>query len=205
MIKRTKFNVCLLGDSQVGKTCLVNSLKGFPFDENQIATIGVDDVLDEAKFDGKTYKFKIFDTAGQERYKSISSNTVQIADGFLLVFSVCNKESFERISYWINTIEDKVNIKEKVIILIGNKIDMDKRVVTHEEADDFAKSHKMKYFETSAKTGFQIKESFNQLYEDIYNLNKKLGKNENIEIMIEKNENDNNNKVKDKKKRNKFC
>ena len=204
MIKRTKFNVSLLGDSRVGKTCIVNSLKGIPFDEHQIATIGVDDVIDEAKFDGKTYKFKIFDTAGQERYKSISTNTIQIADGFLLVFSVCNRESFERISYWINTIEDKVNIKEKVIILIGNQIDKDNRVVTHEEADEFSKSHMMKYFETSAKTGFNIKESFNQLYEDIYNLNKKLGKNENIEIMMEKNSNDKNNDI-DKKKKNKWC
>ena len=103
----------------VGKTCIVKSLKGIPFDENQISTIGVDDILDEAKFDNKFYKFKIFDTAGQERYKSISTNTVQFSDGFLLVFSVCNKESFERINYWISTIEDKVNIKEEGNVLMN--------------------------------------------------------------------------------------
>ena len=202
MIKRSKFNISLLGDSHVGKTCIVNSLKGNPFDEGQIATIGIDDIMDEAKFDNKIYKFKIFDTAGQERYKSISTTTIQISDGFLLVFSVCDKESFEHISYWINSIEEKVDIKEKVMILIGNKIDIDERIVTHEEAVDFAKEHKIKYFETSAKTGFQIKESFKQLYEDIYNLNKQLGKNENIEIMGEKNENKD---IKDKIKKRKFC
>ena len=202
MIKRSKFNISLLGDSHVGKTCIVNSLKGYPFDEGQIATIGIDDLMDEAKFDNKIYKFKIFDTAGQERYKSISTTTIQISDGFLLVFSVCDKESFEHISYWINSIEEKVDIKEKVMILIGNKIDIDERIVTHEEAVDFAKEHKIKYFETSAKTGFQIKESFKQLYEDIYNLNKQLGKNENIEIMGEKNENKD---IKDKIKKRKFC
>ena len=204
MIKRSKFNISLLGDSRVGKTCIVNSLKGYPFDEGQIATIGIDDIMDEAKFDNKIYKFKIFDTAGQERYKSVSTSTIQISDGFLLVFSVCDKESFEHISYWINTIEEKVDIKEKVMILIGNKIDIDERKVTHEEAEDFAKEHKIKYFETSAKTGFQIKESFKQLYEDIYNLNKQLGKNENIEIMGEKNENENKDKN-DKIKKRKFC
>ena len=85
MIKRTKFNVSLLGDTAVGKTCLVNSLKGLGFDENQIATIGVDDVIDEAKFDKKMYKFKIFDTAGQERYTSISTN-LQTQFNLLMAF-----------------------------------------------------------------------------------------------------------------------
>ena len=174
-IERLKFNISLLGDASVGKTCMVNSLKHIPFDENQIATIGVDEVIDEAKFDNTLYKFKIFDTAGQERYRSIVTNTLQISDGFFLVFSIANRTSFERISFWINTIKSKVNINQKVLILIGNKIDMEnERQVSHEEASDFAKKYKMKYFETSAKNGFRIEEAFHNLYEDIYNLNKEL-------------------------------
>ena len=186
MIKRTKFNVSLLGDATVGKTCLVNSLKGLGFDENQIATIGVDDVIDEAKFDNKTYKFKIFDTAGQERYTSISTNTIQLADGFFLVFAVDNKNSFERITFWMQNIEEKVQINHKVIIIIGNKIDVqgDKRVVSNEEALQFAKKYKLKYLETSAKTGFRVKEAFKTLYEDIYELNKKLDNNDNIKLIF---------------------
>ena len=200
MIKRTKFNVSLLGDATVGKTCLVNSLKGLGFDENQIATIGVDDVIDEAKFDNKTYKFKIFDTAGQERYTSISTNTIQLADGFFLVFAVDNKNSFERITFWMQNIEEKVQINHKVIIIIGNKIDVqgDKRVVSNEEALQFAKKYKLKYLETSAKTGFRVKEAFKTLYEDIYELNKKLDKNDNIKLSEE--DNKNNKKVKGKEK-----
>ena len=184
MIKRTKFNVSILGEMSVGKTCIVNSLKGMEFDENQIATIGVDDVIDEAVFDNQVYKCKIFDTAGQERYKSISSKTIQIADGFLIVFSVDNIKSFECLISWIQDIEEKVNRSEKIIILIGNKIDIEgeKRVIGNEKATAFAKKYKMKYFETSAKTGFRIKEAFHTLYEDIYELNKKLNKNENIKI-----------------------
>ena len=200
MIKRTKFNVSLLGDATVGKTCLVNSLKGLGFDENQIATIGVDDVIDEAKFDNKMYKFKIFDTAGQERYTSISTNTIQLADGFFLVFAVDNKNSFDRITFWMQNIEEKVQINHKVIIIIGNKIDVqgDKRVVSNEEALQFAKKYKLKYLETSAKTGFRVKEAFKTLYEDIYELNKKLDNDDNIKLSEE--DNKNNNKLKEKKK-----
>lgn len=200
MIKRTKFNVSLLGDATVGKTCLVNSLKGLGFDENQIATIGVDDVIDEAKFDNKMYKFKIFDTAGQERYTSISTNTIQLADGFFLVFAVDNKNSFDRITFWMQNIEEKVQINHKVIIIIGNKIDVqgDKRVVSNEEALQFAKKYKLKYLETSAKTGFRVKEAFKTLYKDIYELNKKLDNNDNIKLNEE--DNKNNNKLKEKKK-----
>ena len=187
MIKRTKFNVSILGESTVGKTSMINNLKGYEFDPFQIATIGVDDFSDEVEFENKKYKFKIFDTAGQERYKSISTNTIQLADGFLIVFSVVDKNSFELLDKWINSINEKVDIKTKIIILAGNKadIDDDKRQVSREEAENYAKSKNLLYFETSAKSGLNIKEAFNKLYEDIFNLNKKLIEKENIELTKE--------------------
>jgi small GTP-binding protein len=187
MIKRTKFNVSILGESSVGKTSMINSLKGYEFDPNQIATIGVDDFIDEAKFENKEYKFKIFDTAGQERYKCISTNTIQIADGFLIVFSVTDRKSFELLDNWINNINESVDIKSKILILAGNKadIDDDKREVSREEAESYAKSNNLPYFETSAKSGLNIKEVFNKLYEDIFNLNKKIIDKKNIELIKE--------------------
>ena len=187
MIKRTKFNISMLGESRVGKTSMINSLKGLEFDPNQIATIGVDDFIDEAKFENKEYKFKIFDTAGQERYKCISTNTIQIADGFLLVFSVTDKKSFELLDHWIKNINDLVDIKSKILILAGNKadIDDDEREVSREEAENYANQNNILYFETSAKSGLNIKEVFNKLYEDIFNLNKKLTDRKNIEITKE--------------------
>jgi len=199
MIKRTKFNVSILGESSVGKTSMINSLKGFEFDPNQIATIGVDDFIDEAKFENKEYKFKIFDTAGQERYKCISTNTIQIADGFLLVFSVTDKKSFELLDHWIKNINDLVDIKSKILILAGNKadIDDDEREVSREEAENYANQNNILYFETSAKSGLNIKEVFNKLYEDIFNLNKKLTDRKNIQLTKE---DKNKNKNKKKKK-----
>ena len=175
-IKRTKFNVCLLGEGQVGKTCIALVYTGHQFDENTLMTVGLDNFLDIKKINGVEYKFKIFDTAGQERYRSISHQTIQISDGFLIVFSVINRSSFEQINYWINVIEDNTDIKKKAIILIGNKIDVGKREVSHEEALNFAKEKNIDYYETSAKTGFRIKEIFNKLYEKVYQNHVKIEK-----------------------------
>ena len=169
-IKRTKFNVSILGETQVGKTCILSVYKGVKFNEKNLSTIGMDTFLDLVNIEGKEYKFKIFDTNGQERYNSISTSTIKFADGFLVVFSVDKKSSFDRVINWIKVIENNVDIRQKAVILIGNKIDKNERKVSNEEALSFAKRKKIKYFETSAKTGFNIKEVFNEIYKDIYML-----------------------------------
>ena len=173
-IKRTKFNLSLLGEATVGKTSMIQVKCGIPFNEDQLATVGIDNLLEKVKFEGKEYKFKIFDTAGQERYSQISLSTIKVADGFVLVFAVNEKSSFDKISLWIKSIEENANIKEKAIILVGNKIDMPNRKISKEDAENFAKDYNIKYFETSAKTGKGIQEAFNQIYKDIYELNVKL-------------------------------
>ena len=203
-IQRTKFNVSILGESQVGKTSMISVKSGLQFNEKQIATVGIDNFIDKKVIDNQEYKFKFFDTAGQERYNSISAQTIKIADGFILVFSVTDRGSLEKISFWMKSIEENTNIKDKVIILVGNKIDME-REISHEEANNFAKENNLKYFETSAKTGYGIDETFNQLYQDIYELNKKdnqeNGKDKNIQL-----ENTNNDESNEKgKKKSKCC
>ena len=170
-IKRKKFNISILGETQVGKTSMILVLKGERFQEIMLSTIGIDSSIDKAVFDGQEYMFKIFDTAGQERYESIvSSTTINVSDGFLMVFSVDNAETFKKINRWLDFIEDHINIKEKPIVLVGNKVDIEKREVTNEDGLELAKQKGMKYFETSAKTGFGIKEAFHQLYKDIYEI-----------------------------------
>ena len=197
-IKRKKFNISLLGESEVGKTRIINYYLGKEIDEINLSTIGIESYMEEAEFDGEVYKFKIYDTAGQERYRSISKSTIKISDGFLLVFSVINRESFNRLDYWLNSIKDIIDIKKKVIILVGNKIDFENRDISNEEAVIYAKMKDVVYIETSAKTGFGIKELFQKLYQDVYTLyknnkNKNDDSNDNIEIS--------NNIKNDKKKR----
>ena len=174
-IKRKKFNVSILGETQVGKTNMVCVLKGQGFQPQILSTIGIDNFVDKAVFDNTEYTFKIFDTAGQERYqKVVADSTIKIADGFLMVFSVDKAETLQKINYWLNFIDQHTNLKEKVLLLVGNKIDLPNREVSNEEGFNFAKERKMKYFETSAKTGFGIKEAFQQLYKDIYDLHLSL-------------------------------
>ena len=190
-IKRTKFNVSILGEGKVGKTSICSVFLGNEFKELTLQTVGLENVLVPVKFEGKNYKFKIFDTAGQERYRSIEKNTITLADGFLLVFAVDDKKTFQLLGEWIRSIEDKCDIKKKVLILIGNKIDKENREVTKEEALSFAKANKIKYFETSAKNGTGIKEIFNLIFEEIYKKYKE------IEI-VEKAEKDQNNSKENK-------
>ena len=151
-IKRKKFNISILGETQVGKTNMANVKTGQIFQDDTLATIGIDNLVDKAVFDKTEYSFKIFDTAGQERYqKVVSDSTIKIADGFLMVFSVDKAETLQKVSYWLNFIEDHTDISEKALVLVGNKIDLPNRQVSNEEGFNFAKEKHMKYFETSAK------------------------------------------------------
>ena len=207
-IKRKKFNISILGETQVGKTSMISVLKGQGFQDLMLSTIGIDSIIDKAEFDGQEYMFKIFDTAGQERYESIvSSTTINVSDGFLMVFSVDNAETFSKINQWLDFIDENIDIKEKPIILVGNKVDIDKREVTNEDGTNLAKQKGMKYFETSAKTGFGIKEAFHQLYNDIYEIYAKSNNsNENNDTKTKENiviKKEDQKVVKEKKK--KFC
>ena len=188
-IKRKKFNISLLGESEVGKTRITNVYLGKEIEEVNLTTIGIDNYMDTAQFEGNEYKFKIYDTAGQERYRSISKSTIKITDGFLLVFSVGNRESFNLINYWFDSIKEVADIRKKVIFLVGNKIDLTERQVSNEEAMNFSKMKNVKYFETSAKTNIGVKEVFQRLYKDIFDLykaNKETNEEENDNIRLDK-------------------
>ena len=201
MKKTTGFKISILGESTVGKTSIVNAYSKNQFSYNTVLTTGIVSFMKQKQFDNKEYKFKIFDTAGQERYKSLSNTTIQIADGFLMVFAVDNKNSFNKIVDWINFIEDNVNLEEKVLYLIGNKIDVktEVRQVTKEEAEEFANSKNAKYFETSALKNEGINEAFEEIFKDIYQMHKLINnRNSNFNLDV-KNINNQNNKKK------KFC
>ena len=201
MKKNTGFKISLLGESTVGKTSIVNAYSKNQFSYNTVLTTGIVSFMKKKQFDNKEYKFKIFDTAGQERYKSLSNTTIQIADGFFMVFAVDNKKSFYKIIDWINFIEDNVDLEEKALYLIANKIDVESEVrqVTKEEGEKFANSKNAKYFETSALKNEGINEAFEEIFKDIYQMHKQSNnRNSNFNLDM-KNINNQNNKKK------KFC
>ena len=121
-------------------------------------TLGIENFINNYKLtDGTAVNVKIYDTAGQEKYRSLTTSVIKLNEGFLLVFSVDDRSTFERINNWIEDISQIVSLDEKIIFLVGNKIDKPIREVKYEEAEKFANENGMKYFETSAMTGEGIK------------------------------------------------
>jgi small GTP-binding protein len=158
------YSVVLLGDSQVGKTQILNQKSNFQFNEEYEVTMDVvfNNVEAQIKQDDsyQNIKLTVFDTPGQEKYKTIIHDYVKQAQAVVFVYDITNKESFNNIQTWMNLAQTKAT-KEAVYFLVGNKIDKeDEMAVTTNEAQNFAKKYNMKSFEVSASTGDDISELF---------------------------------------------
>ncbi len=158
-----------LGDHMVGKTSILRRFQGNEFIFTTYTTIGIDFVTkDVAIGDGKNkVSVKIWDTAGQDRFHTITHSFYKQCQGVLLVFDVGSKKSFENIHKWMNNIQNHAD-KGIIKYLVGNKIDNPNREVTAAEAQQVATEYDMKYYETSARLNIQINECINALANDIY-------------------------------------
>ena len=170
----------LIGNSIVGKTSILTKYTSKAYTESYVATVGLDFFTKDESIDGKTIRIKIWDTAGQERYKAITKCFFQRAQGIIIVFDVTNKRSFDDLKMWIDSIKSQSKLTEDLenmpIILIGNKIDLPKRVIDKETALNFAKEQNLEYYETSAKTGEGIDNAIKELVKKVMvYINKKNG------------------------------
>merc|ERR1712166_432399 len=146
----------LIGDSGVGKSCLLCRYSEDIFHNKFITTIGIDFKIRATELDGKKIKLQIWDTAGQERFRTITQAYYRGAMGILLVYDVTDEKSFQNIRSWMRNIEQHANT-EVVKVLLGNKCDMkQKRAVKHEEGENLAKEYGIDFFETSAKDKINI-------------------------------------------------
>ena len=163
-IKVEDFKVLTLGDSSVGKTSFIVKFIEDKFILNYIATVGLDYKHKEINLkDGKTVGLRIFDTAGQERFKAISFNFIKNADGIILIYDISNKETFQSVRGWIESIHNLAS-ETLSIILVGNKCDLEqKRQVTKLEGEEKAKEYNIPFFETSCKDGINIFETFEKI------------------------------------------
>ena len=180
-LKKNDFNnlikIILLGESGVGKTALFKRYFNNSFKINKnLATIGMESETKFILINKDICKLTIFDTAGQEKFRAVPRNYYKNADGILLLFDVCNRNSFDKIKDWINEIKIHSNKsinndddKNKLIIyLLGNKIDMERDVIK-KEGEKMANELKIKYFEISCKTNININEVINRLIIECYN------------------------------------
>ena len=158
----------LLGDSSVGKTSIIIKYISNKFMDTNIATLGVDYMDKTVDYNNLKVFLQIWDTSGEEKFRSITRNFYRNADGLLVVFDLTCKESFNHVKNWIN--EAKEHKNDIKTILVGNKLDLeDEREVDKETALKFAEKNNLKYLETSAKNGKNINNSFKEMIALILN------------------------------------
>ena len=161
------FKLILIGNSGVGKSCILQRYIKHTFEESYKCTIGVDFLMKSIVINGQTVKLQLWDTAGQEKYKSMVSSYYRGANVALIVFDITNHQSFDSLPMWIENFY-KNGPEQKNIILIGNKKDLaNLRQVTQQEAEAFSETNNMMYFETSAKEGDNIEYIFNYAAEKL--------------------------------------
>ncbi|XP_003967490.1 ras-related protein Rab-8B [Takifugu rubripes] len=168
------FKLLLIGDSGVGKTCLLFRFSEDSFNTTFISTIGIDFKIRTIELDGKRVKLQIWDTAGQERFRTITTAYYRGAMGIMLVYDTSNEKSFENIKNWIRNIEEHASSDVEKMIL-GNKCDMtDRRQVSKDRGEKLAIDYGVKFMETSAKSGLNVEEAFYTMARDIlHNLSSK--------------------------------
>jgi len=157
------FKILLIGDSGVGKSCLLLRFADDSWTDSHISTIGVDFKIKTLNVDGKVIKLQIWDTAGQERFRTITSSYYRGAQGIILVFDCTDHESFNNVKQWLGEI-DRYACENVNKLLVGNKIDLvSGRVVDKEAAEEFARSMGIEYVETSAKNSEGVDQAFQKM------------------------------------------
>ena len=195
----TKCQLLIIGDGSVGKTSILRRFIQNTFSSNYITTLGVDFYTKDIILDQKKIHLKIWDTAGQERYRSLTRGFFKNGQGILIVFSINDKESFNGLNYWIDSIKNNANLDNKNVpaIILGNKIDLQHREVSKEDAENFAKINNYDYYEVSAKSGEGIDESIKILTQKVMAINKEDNKRKSIIIEKEGKKTDKIKKIKD--------
>ena len=163
-----KYKLIFLGDQSVGKSCILNRFLNDTFIEDYQATIGLDFQSKNVQIDNQDIHLLLYDTAGQEKFRSLIPMYTRDANIILLVYDISNRDSFTNLSQWLKDLTN-VNMEEIILCVVGNKIDLnDKRAVNIEEGKKFADEHNLIFQEISAKTGDGFSDLFyKNLFEQI--------------------------------------
>ncbi len=166
------FKIIIVGNSSTGKTKIIDRYLKNIFEDNSISTLGFQMYKKEYQIEQDKITVQIWDTAGQEKYASLTSSYYKSAKGALVVYDITDKESFNKIEKLVDDLKNGCD-KNIYIILLGNKIDLeDRRVITKEEGENLAQKLNLGFGEVSAKTGDGIEEAFQKLINEVYRISK---------------------------------
>jgi small GTP-binding protein len=155
------FKLLIVGESGVGKTCMLLRFADNVFEADCLSTIGVDFKVKQIELDGKRVKLQIWDSAGQERFRNITSSYYRNCSGIIIVYDVTKLESFNKVTEWIA--EVRRFVPTVPLIVVGNKCDLEDRQVSTEDGKQLAEKQGLIFLETSAKTNLNIETAFQEL------------------------------------------
>jgi small GTP-binding protein len=169
-IIKTIYNlkVLLIGNSGVGKTSLLNRYINNSFNPHQFCTLTAENKIKSINIDSSTSaQVTLWDTAGQEKYRSLTRQFFLNTNGVILMYDVCSENSFEGLKMWLDDIKNNTSNEDVSIILVGNKIDLEERCINYEDANKFAQDNDMLYCETSSKEGINVESPFERITKEI--------------------------------------
>ena len=162
------FKTIIVGNSGVGKSCLLKRGVNQKFSDNYQATIGFEFLLMYYQVNGIKIKLQIWDTCGQEMYRSLVQGFYRNTALTLLIYAINDQKSFDDVNDWIKDIRNNTE-KTMPIFLVGNKYDLDDRIINKDSGEELAKQKELKYFcEASAKTGFNVDKIFIEITKLLY-------------------------------------
>ena len=155
-----KYKIMVLGESKVDKTQLIKRYTKNVFGGVYLTTVGMDFQDKIIEIEDKKVRLQIWDTAGQERFRNVTKSYFQSSQGLVLVYDITDRESFEKLNFWVDNIKNNAPENAK-FILVGNKCDLaNERKVTIEDGENKARNYNIKFFESSAKDGTNVNELF---------------------------------------------
>ena len=165
------FKIILIGDWGVGKSNIILRITQDAYDPDSRTTIGVEFSQKVLEIFHKKVLVQIWDTAGQDRYKAITSAYYRAAAGAVLVYDISKRSSFENLNIWIKEIQDNT-APETVVMLLGNKTDLQStRAVSTDEGKEFARQYGFLFMEVSALSGSNVAESFSMIVSKVFKIN----------------------------------
>ena len=179
-------SIIMIGDTSVGKSTLMKKFITGNFSDSLNPTLGIELYKKEFNIRGKSYLYRIWDTCGQERFRSLSKSYFHSANGIMLLFNLNSIESFENLYLWLNSIKENQS-EEIPLVMVGTKCDLECKV-SREEIQKYVNENSIiqKFFECSAKNNIGVQEPFIELADLIINLNKEKSMNKNKINIVKK-------------------